>query len=336
MGSKGCFFGLALAFVLNSILDASAGSAEIPIPSGHPECVPSPSFQIIDSSIRLQGMRDAEGRPALEALKRFKVKTIFRYYDMQDETIPGKTLQPEESDAILGAEFQIGVVFQHHNDDPAKFLDPLSGKNDGERALALADTNRQPYNSAIYFGVDGPERHIDKLIAEFKKNNGKPMSMKRRMELSAQGKTSFISSYDNFIRFGPVVFRTMDLSIVTAEMLKPAIKAYFVSIKQSFDRYAAAHEGKSFDIGMYCTGAMCLYGQSEGLAKYYWLSPEGRYDSDYLNVLTDEAKWNLQQQLETTCPGWSAMPRQSVGFDFNRLNSARQEFGQWSQKRQPD
>ena len=65
--------------------------------------------------------------PALKALKTFKLDTVFRYYDYKNETLPGKTLHPDESDAIIAAGLKIGIVFQHHNDDPAKFLDPKIG-----------------------------------------------------------------------------------------------------------------------------------------------------------------------------------------------------------------
>lgn len=82
------------------------------------------------------------------------VKTIIRYYDHEDETLPGKTLRRSERDTILMNGFNIAVVFQHHNDQLASFT-ALRGRLDAERSLALAGENSQPRGSAIYFGVDG-------------------------------------------------------------------------------------------------------------------------------------------------------------------------------------
>jgi hypothetical protein len=82
------------------------------------------------------------------------IKTIIRYYDHEDETLPGKTLRSGERDQILANGFQTAVVFQHHNNQFASFT-ALRGRQDAERSLALAAENSQPRGSAIYFGVDG-------------------------------------------------------------------------------------------------------------------------------------------------------------------------------------
>jgi len=83
------------------------------------------------------------------------IRTIIRYYDHEDETLPGKTLKKNERDAILMNGFRTAVVFQHHNDQLASFT-ISRGRLDAERSLALATENSQPRGSAIYFGVDGP------------------------------------------------------------------------------------------------------------------------------------------------------------------------------------
>jgi hypothetical protein len=172
---------------------------EIPIPNQNPTCIEHRNFSVADFSVPLSKLLSERKLPALKVLKTFKVDTVFRYYDYKNETLPGKTLHPDESDAIIASGLKIGVVFQHHNDDPAKFLDPSSGTNDAEQALKLADENRQPYGSAIYFSVDGPELHLDPLIKEFKLNGGRPMSSDREAQLRRQGRSYFVESYANFL-----------------------------------------------------------------------------------------------------------------------------------------
>ena len=90
----------------------------------------------------------------LDTMRGIGVRTIIRYYDHEDETLPGKTLRKNERDAILMNGFRTAVVFQHHNDQLASFT-VSRGRLDAERSLALAIENSQPRGSAIYFGVDG-------------------------------------------------------------------------------------------------------------------------------------------------------------------------------------
>lgn len=90
----------------------------------------------------------------LDRMREIGVNTIIRYYDHQDETLPGKTLTPAERDMIGMGGFTLAVVFQHHNDRIASFT-PLRGRQDAQRSLALASAVAQPRGSAIYFGVDG-------------------------------------------------------------------------------------------------------------------------------------------------------------------------------------
>ena len=96
------------------------------------------------------------------------ISTIVRYYDHEDETLPGKTLRRPERDAIASAGFRLLVVFQHRNDRIASFT-PERGTQDSERSLDLAAENAQPRGSAIYFGVDGPwaERQLPLVRAYF-------------------------------------------------------------------------------------------------------------------------------------------------------------------------
>ena len=106
----------------------------------------------------------------LNSMRAIGVKTIIRYYDHEDETLPGKTLRRGERDLILMNGFKTAVVFQHHNDQFASFT-PLRGSQDADRAIALAGENSQPKGSTIYFGVDGPWKafyELSNIVAYFK------------------------------------------------------------------------------------------------------------------------------------------------------------------------
>jgi len=52
-------------------------------------------------------------QPFLDRMKAIGISTIIRYYDHEDETLPGKTLRRGERDAIVMNGFKMGVVFQH-------------------------------------------------------------------------------------------------------------------------------------------------------------------------------------------------------------------------------
>ena len=111
----------------------------------------------------------------LNQMQAMGVNTIIRYYDHEDETLPGKTLRRGERDAILMNGFKMAVVFQHRNNGFASFT-PLRGRQDAERSLALAAENSQPRGSAIYFGVDGPWKRpyeLANIIAYFREVNAR-------------------------------------------------------------------------------------------------------------------------------------------------------------------
>jgi glycoside hydrolase-like protein len=324
---------VGLAFI--AVLWAQVVAAEdVPIPKKSPECAANPNFTVVDFSAPLSMLLTDKKLPALKALKAFQVDTIFRYYDHRDETLPGKTLLPDESDAILAAGLKIGVVFQHHNDDPAKFLVPSAGTKDAEQALKLADDNRQPYGSAIYFGVDGPELHLGPLIKEYKLNRGQAMSSDREAQLRKQERFHFIESYHNFLTYGREAFHIDRLDQIIPEMMKPVIARYFIAIGESFQAYAQKHAGNGYKIGMYCTGAMCLLGDDSKLAEFFWISPEGRNDPAYRKFLQRDGHWHLVQQLTTSCPGWGPTPNhKELQFDFSQVSSKHTDFGQWASKR---
>ena len=129
-------------------------------------CFTDPRLEAVDSSAPVnQGF--------LNRMKAVGVSTIIRYYDHEDETLPGKTLRRGERDAIVMNEFKIGVVFQHRNNKFASFT-ALRGRQDAERSLLLAVENSQPKGSAIYFGVDGPwssPYELAKIVAYFSEVN---------------------------------------------------------------------------------------------------------------------------------------------------------------------
>ncbi len=111
-------------------------------------CRTDPRVEAVDSSAPVtQGF--------LDQMKAIGISTIIRYYDHEDETLPGKTLRRGERDGIVMNGLKMGVVFQHRNNKFASFT-ALRGRQDAERSLILAAENSQPRGSAIYFGVDGP------------------------------------------------------------------------------------------------------------------------------------------------------------------------------------
>ena len=110
-------------------------------------CVRDPRVDAVNSSAPVT-------QSFLDRMKAIGISTIIRYYDHEDETLPGKTLRRGERDAIVMNGFKMGVVFQHRNDKFASF-NWLRGRQDAERSLILAAENAQPRGSAIYFGVDG-------------------------------------------------------------------------------------------------------------------------------------------------------------------------------------
>jgi Rv2525c-like, glycoside hydrolase-like domain len=111
-------------------------------------CANDPRIEAVDLSAPVD-------QSFLDTMRGIGIKTVIRYYDHEDETLPGKTLRAAERNLILTNGFQTAVVFQHHNNRFASFT-ALRGQQDAERSLLLAQENLQPKGSAIYFGVDGP------------------------------------------------------------------------------------------------------------------------------------------------------------------------------------
>ena len=116
-------------------------------PAGY-YCTNDPRIEAVDLSAPVD-------QDFLDTMRGIGIKTIIRYYDHEDETLPGKTLRKEERNLILENGFKTAVVFQHHNNQFVSFT-AERGAQDAGRSLALARENSQPRGSAIYFGVDGP------------------------------------------------------------------------------------------------------------------------------------------------------------------------------------
>lgn len=131
-------------------------------------CVKDPQIQAVDSSAPVT-------QSFLDQMKAIGIKTIFRYYDHEDETLPGKTLRRVERDAIVMNNLEMGVVFQHRNNKFASFT-VWRGRQDAERSLMLAAENAQPKGSAIYFGVDGAwstSYELANIMAYFREVNAR-------------------------------------------------------------------------------------------------------------------------------------------------------------------
>jgi hypothetical protein len=144
-----------LASILLAILIVGASGAD-----AKDFCARDPRIEAVDLSAPVS-------QSFLDNMREIGIKTVIRYYDHEDETLPGKTLRRRERDLILMNGFKTAVVFQHHNDQFASFT-VWRGSQDAERSIALAKENSQPKGSTIYFGVDGPWKELTNIVAYFK------------------------------------------------------------------------------------------------------------------------------------------------------------------------
>jgi hypothetical protein len=326
---------LLVAMLASAAIDARAAPLEMPTGSG-PPCLPiSNGFSVLDFSMNVTPLK-LNNTPVLDLLKNdFKVDTIFRYYDYpESETTTGKTLRKTESDAILAAGYKIGTIFQHYNNNPAKFFEPGIGAKDAQQALIMAEENRQPYDTVIYFGVDGPEDNFGPLQAEYALDRG-PMSQARIDELKRANKFALIKYYDLYVRYGQQKLGISDLgptAKLKPEMLYDVIDEYFKEVEATFKADRDQHGG-GYKIGMYCTAVMCAVGERRGIQRI-WLSPEGRLGQDYKDFFKTLTKVVMIQWPDTSCQYWSGAPKGEVaGFDFNQVNDRNSDLGTWDQKR---
>jgi hypothetical protein len=179
---------LAFVLTLGALLTAAPQPPSAQEPADHiiaeakkmaiartgPSCGPHPQLKAADFSIPLTEIQTFKDGPlALDALKSFGVRTIFRYYDLPTESLDCKTLLSDELDLILASGFSVAIVFQHHGNEPLTFLDPGRAQLDAKRSLELAEAHGQPYLTAIYFGVDGAENEIVAYANEIRNLEGR-------------------------------------------------------------------------------------------------------------------------------------------------------------------
>jgi Domain of unknown function (DUF1906) len=293
--------------------------------SADPSCNAHNGFTAVDMSQPITSITTQDGKDGMQAFKSIGVKTIVRYYDWPDENISCKTLLPEESDAIIAAGMSIVTVFQHENDDPETFFDRSRGTTDAKRALQLAAANGQPPGSAIYFSVDGVDQTIKDMVFEHGMSNGRSISSQRQRKLLRADRAfgRHIRHYARFLRYNQNVFNKSVTAIRPRDMY-PSFEHYFKSVREEFAK------NSQYKIGAYGSGAVCEFLFSKGMIDYCWLAQSTGwpgYDKFY-----SSRKWSMVQQKSTFCKNWKYRGVEVVRFDFNHVNSAKKDYGQWSKK----
>jgi Domain of unknown function (DUF1906) len=290
-------------------------------------CNTQRSMSAADLSQPVTTITTKSGKSGVEAFRSVGVKTIARYYDWPENgTISCRVLLPQESDAILAAKLSIITVFQNQNDDPEAFFNSAHGSRDAKQALKLAKANGQPAGSAIYFAVDGVDQAIKDLVFEHSINRGQGMKKARRRKLlrADSGFEKHIRFYDRFRRYYRNIFKKDASSIRASDML-PFVEGYFRAARAEI---TASKTG--YKIGAYGSGATCARLQQKGLIDYCWLAMSPGWPGYHQQIAS--GKWNIAQQFTTKCNNWRYASGERVRFDFNRVNSARSDYGQWSKK----
>jgi hypothetical protein len=293
-------------------------------------------YTVVDMSIPTHKIKTKGGESALNLLHAFGVKTVFRYYDYEQESIPGKTLSLDERDAIFSANLSVAVIFQHNNDNPATFVVGNRGADDARRALTLAKRLGQPFGTAIYFGVDGVDDWLENLVNEYKASNGRPMTKKRKASLA--GNPKLIRFYVDFLDYH-TKFNKPVAQLKPADMV-PFVERYFHAVKAVFDEASGGDPSKGYTIGAYGSGLtnfalekLKLRPQDEPFIKYTWLAQSGAWP--LYEDFQSKGSWKLLQKMSTECADWlhptekkkDGTPK-AVDFDFN-INRGG-DIGQWS------
>lgn len=295
-----------------------------------PACQAHPDFTAIDASHPLTELTPRGGQPGLAALRGMGVDTVIRYYDNVAETLPCKTLVPEETRALIAAGFSVLAVFQHHNDNPMTFVTPGRGTLDAQRAIELALANGQPNGSAIYFGVDGVDGALESANYEYAKSKGGPISAAReatlKKSMGAGAYKKHKAFYEIYLEEGTALFGGTLGKHRPQDMLPP-IEAYFRDLKNIFDNFGN-QTGLRFKLGAYGGGMVCEHLLGLGLADYCWLSQsKGLAGYDAFN---GSSRWVMRQELTTVCKGWKFRTGGDFQFDFNTVNARTPDFGQWN------
>jgi len=309
-------------------------------PSDYPNHVPACEANLADTvadfSIPVNALR-VEGKPVYTILKSFGIKTIVRYYDFDDETLPCKTLLNDEAKSIIDNGFQIAVVFQHNNGSPHTFFSETRGTTDAERALALAKHNGQPPNTIIFFGVDGPDNIIAGAAYMYALAHGGPITpaLAKRYKLGSGD----IQQYNDFLNYGPKQFGP-DLSRVRDKDMLPYVVKYFARIASVFKRSSDAG-GSSYKVGVYGSGLVCEeLLKKTGLVTDCWLAQSVGWPN--YDPYRKSGEWSLLQKNPTYCGTWvnirdknrtgSRNKKSQVEFDFNFVRPDKADFGQWKSK----
>lgn len=295
-----------------------------------PSCTPGHSYGVADFSAPITDLANRDGTNATTELWRLGIETIIRYYDHPDETIPCKTLVPEETDFLLDNGFSIAVVFQHRNDSPLTFLDGRRGVRDAERSLELAGANGQPLGSTIYFGVDGVAEAIKGANYQYAINKGAAISASQEAEMKQRMGAGNYKKHAEFYE----VFRTEHQDYfglpggkVPPDAILPFVAQYFEDIRGVFDTHRA-QTGVGYEIGGYGSGLVCNDLLNRGLIARCWLAQSTGWPG--YDVFSNSNRWALRQQLVTKCDGWKRHSGGRVEFDFNEVNSGNGDFGQWN------
>jgi hypothetical protein len=273
-----------------------AQAAPLEYPGVRPSCTEKSKFPVFDISMPVHTLRVQDGKKSmLDALRDdFKVNTIIRYYDDPDNpTLTGKVLKEDESEAILKAHFKIAVVFQHKSHSVSKFQDG-EGTKDAGFAWKLAEKNKQPYKTAIYFGIDGPF-DIEPLRERFGANLNE----------------------DQLI-----------------EKMRPVVKTYFQEIQAAFADFAKKEKVPGYDIGIYCSAEMCSVGEDLKLPHMWVSAAGRDSDYFKKLMAEPARVNLLQSRESLPCEGWVGVPDdQDPTFDIDQVNDANPDLGTWDRKR---
>ncbi|MCX7560879.1 DUF1906 domain-containing protein [Sulfitobacter sp. F26204] len=315
-------FRFFLSFLLSSFFAVAALAG--------PSCAPHPGFTVIDASHPLTDLGPRDGTPGMTALRNLGVETIIRYYDNVAETLPCKTLVPEETRAVLQAGFSLLAVFQHNNDNPMTFVTPGRGTLDAQRAIELALANGQPSGSAVYFGVDGVDGALQSANYEFAKSNGGPISQAREQTLKTSMGTGSFRKHQEFYDIYREEAATQFGGIAgqhRAEDILPFIDSYFREIATIFNNFGD-QTGIRYRIGGYGGGMVCDHLLNSRLVAFCWLS-QSKGLAGYQQFEASQ-KWVMRQELTTVCKGWKFGSGGDFQFDYNTVNPRTPDFGQWN------
>lgn len=351
------FFRIFLGISLISLVSVTSALSA-------PACSQNPKFAVADFSFALSDLNSRKGRSGIQALKDLGVKTIFRYYDLPNETLACKTLLPEETDLLLQNGFNIAVVYQHNSPSPTSYFKKGLGTASAKRALELAKANGQPAGSAIYFGVDGADQRLDSMAWMYNLAKGEDYvrgaKHYRKVRLGKSGTSKDDKShremerlarhYNAFRNYVPKWFKDSEGKSlypgkVRGHMLLPYIDNYFDEINAEFAKYKDENGNPKYRVGAYSGGNVCkhLLGNSPippanlnssdrkrgvgARVDFCWLGQARGWPGTREFAKTN--LWILDQENVTRCSDWKRKSGGLVQLDFNTIQIGVSDFGQW-------